>query len=268
MSKGKIYTLITFFISFCVVIGGWFLTKRLLDRREEEFLNGAGQIALQQSESSLLAESGQNITAEGTPNENEFYGEALSETMIEMILIIWESGGYKLPCEPGEGQMNMEQAIIAGRDWIANLAEKGILPAYLGECSFDKTDAAFYTLDAEVSFEEALLNFWEITYIEDDVKITLTIHEVSRQVWKADILMDAEKMLYDVCPDEELLEIAFPFMIVNKTGITQDNQAIYKSFPEGKVLAALKRATIKINKEQEIARLMLWLCVGDEQMDG
>lgn len=264
MSKGKIDTLILFFISFCVVIGGWFLTKRLLERRKEEFLNGAGQIALQQSESSLLAESGQNIAAEGTPSENEFYKEALSETMTEMILITWESGGYKLPCEPGEGQMNMEQAIIAGRDWIANLAERGILPAYLKEGSFDKTDAAFYTLNTEVSFEKALLNFWEITYTEGDVKITLTIHEVSRQVWKADILMDAEKMIYDVCPDEELLEIAFPFVMTNGTGTIQDNQTIYISFPEGRVLAALKRATIKINKEQETARLMLWLCAGDE----
>ncbi len=264
MSKGKIYTLITFFISFCVVIGGWFLTKRLLNRREEEFLNGTGQITLQQSESTLLAENGLNITAEGTLNENEFHGEALSETMMEMILIVWDGGGYKLPCEPGEGQMNMEQAIIEGRDWIASLAEKGILPAYLGECSFDKTDAAFYTLDTEVSFEKALLNFWAITYTEGDVKITLTIHEVSRQVWKADILMDADKMIYDACPDEEILETAFPFMAVNETGITQDNQAIYKSFPEGKVLAALKRATIVINKEQETARLILWLCTGGE----
>lgn len=264
MSKGKIYTLITFFLSFCVVIGGWFLAKRLLDRREEEFLNGTGQIVLQQSESALLAESGQNITAEGTGNKNEFYGEALSETTMEMILTVWESGGYKLPCEPGEDQMNMEQAIIEGRNWIAGLAEKDILPAYLEECSFDKTDAAFYTLDAEVSFEEALLNFWEITYTEGDVKITLTIHEVSRQVWKADILMDADRMIYDTYPDEELLEIAFPFMMTNETGTIWDNQTIYKSFPEGKVLAALKRSEIKIDKEQETARLMLWLCAGDK----
>lgn len=264
MSKGKLYTLITFFISFCVVIGGWFLTKRLLNQREEEFLNGTGQIALQQSESALLAESGQNFTAEGMLDGSEFHGEALSETMMEMILAAWESGGYKLPCEPGEGQMNMEQAITTGRDWIAGLAEKGILPAYLGECSFDKTDAACYTLDTEVSFEGALLNFWEITYTEGDVKITVTIHAVSRQVWKADILMDADKMIYGACPDEELLKIAFPFMMDNEAGIIQDNQTIYKSFPEGKVFAALKRSEIKITEGQESARLILWLCAGNE----
>lgn len=264
MSKGKIYTLFTFFVSFCVVIGGCFFTKRLLNQREEEFLNSTGQIALQQSESALLAESGQNITVEGIPAGSEFREEALSETMMEMILVVWESGGYKLPCEPGEGQMNMEQAITMGRDWIASLAEEGILPAYLGECSFDKTDAAFFTLDTEVSFEGALLNFWEITYTEGDVKITLTIHAVSTQVWKADILMDADKMIYDACPGDELLKIAFPFMMDNEAGIIQDNQIIYKSFPEGKVLAALKRSQIKITEGQESARLILWLCAGNE----
>lgn len=264
MSKGKAYTMITFFISFCVVIGGWFLTKRRLNQREEEFLNGTGQITLQQSESALLSGREQGITEEGILNENEFHGKTLSETMMEMILIVWEEGGYKLPCEPGEGQMNMEQAIIRGRDWIANLAERGILPAYLGECSFDKTDAAFYTLDTEVSFEEVLLNFWEITYTEGDVKIALTIHEVSGQVWKADILMDMDKMIYDSCSDEELLEIVFPFMMGNETEITQDNQIVYKSFPEGKVLAALKRSELKTNREQAIARLMLWLCIKNE----
>lgn len=268
MSKGKIYTLITFFVSFCVVIGGWFLTKRLLNQREEEFLNSTGQIALQQSESALLAESGQNIAPDGIMDGNEFHGEVLSEAMMEMVLFVWESGGYKLPCEPGEGQMNMEQAIITGRDWIASLAEEGILPAYLGECSFDKTDAALYTFDTEVAIERALLNYWEITYTEGDVKIALTIHAVSGQVWKADILMEEDKMIYDACPDEELLEIAFPFMMDNEAGIIQDNQTIYKSFPEGKVLAALKRSQIKIvnvqESVQESARLILWLCAGNE----
>lgn len=46
MCKGKMYTLIPFLLSFCVVIGGWFLTKKLLNQREEEFLNSTGQIVL------------------------------------------------------------------------------------------------------------------------------------------------------------------------------------------------------------------------------
>lgn len=261
MSKGKLYTLLTFIISFCVVIGGWFLTERLLNQREQEFLNSTGQIALQQSESALF----ENVMAEGMPDGSEFHGETLSETMMEMILAVWESGGYKQPCEPGEGQMNMEQAIMEGRGWIANLAKKGILPGYLEECSFDKTDAVCYTLDVEVLFEEALLNFWEIAYTEGDVKVTLTIHAVSGQVWKADILMDADKMIYEVYSEEELLEIAFPFMMSNETGTIQDNPTIYKSFPEGKVFAALKRSTIKITDEQVRDRLVVWLCSGQEK---
>ncbi len=264
MRKGKMYTLISFLLSFCVVIGGWFLTKKLLSQREEEFLNSTGQIVLKQSESLLWAESGKNMTEERTGNENVSDRETISETMMERILTVWESGGYQLLCEPGEDQMNMEQAIMEGKDWIANLTEKGVLPAYLEEGSFDKTDAAFYTLDEEVPFAKTLLNFWEITYTEGDVKITLKIHEVSGQVWKADILMDADKMIYDACPDEELLETAFPFLKTNETETIQDHQTIHKRFPEGKVFAALKRSEIKIDKEQETARLMLWLCAGDE----
>lgn len=204
------------------------------------------------------------MTEERTGNENVYDGETLSETIMERILAVWESGGYQLPCEPGEDQMNMEQAIMEGKDWIVNLAEKGVLPAYLGEGSFDKTDAAFYTLDEEVLFAETLLNYWEVTYTEGDIKITLKIHEVSGQVWKADILMDADKMIYDACSDEELLEIAFPFLKTNETEVIRDHQTIYKSFSEGKVFAALKRSEIKIDKEQETARLMLWLCTEDK----
>ena len=264
MHKRKMDTLIPFLLSFCVAVGGWFLTKKLLNQREEEFLNSAGQIALKQSESVILAESGKKVMEEGTGNENVYDGETLSESMMERILAVWESGGYQLPCEPGEGQMNMEQAIMEGRDWIANLAEKEVLPAYLGEGSFDRTDAAFYTLDEEVLFAETLLNYWEVTYTEGDVKIILTIHEISGQVWKADIFMDADKKIYDACSDEELLEVAFPFLKTNEMETIRDHQTIYKGFPEGKVFAALKRSEIKIDKEQETARFILWLCTGNE----
>lgn len=264
MSKDKIYTLTAFSLSFSIVFGGWFLIKNLLNQRAVEFLNGAGQIALQSSEVALFSGSEPKDILEGVSGQGNFKGEALSEDMMEKVLTIWENGGRELPHEPKKRQMKMEQAITAGRNWIVVLAEKKILPSYLGECSFDKTNAKLCALDVEVSFDDALMSFWEITYIGSDVKIILTIHAVSGQVWKADISMNGDKMIYGACSEEELLEIAFPIMIGENDETMKVNQAIYKSFPEGRVYAAVKRDQIAVDKQKPAERLLLWLCTAPE----
>lgn len=251
-NKGKISTLLLFMLSFCVVFGGWFLTKRLLNYRMEEFLDSTGQIVVNLSEITLLPEE--------TANPTEFQGTILSEEMIEKVLIVWEEGGYKQLHEPLEGQMTMEQAIAAGRNWIAVLSEKGILPYYLKECSFDKTDAKLCTLDLEVSFEKTLLSLWEIEYIEQNTKIILSIHAASGQIWKADISMNEDEMIYGGLSDGELLNVAFPFMPNESTESKEVKNIVYKCFPNKKVYAAVSRSQFVVNEQKPISQMILWLC--------
>ncbi len=287
MNKKNVNFWVTLFLSFCVVVGGWFVTKQLLRQRERELLGGAQQIALKQSEPSFIQETEENAPEEEAEGKGEFHGEPLSEETIEDILTVWESGGgYKIPCEPGEGQMTMEQAIDQGKEWIAALADQDILPASLAENDFDRIDAVLYSLDREVPVEIAkpydwgvavlpqpsvaaegisekkLLQYWEVTYTEGDSRMTLAIHAVSGQVWKANLVMEAGKMNSGGRSGDEILKIAFPDTGSVEVSLAWDNLTLYRSFPEGKVFVALRWSQIIMGEDQNRESLDMWLCTG------
>lgn len=256
MSRGKIYTLLIFCLSFGVVFGGWFLTKKMLDRKEAEILAEKGQISVQIANVDV---------SEKDPSAEYFEGEVLKEDVIAEVLAVWNIGGHEVFHEPMAGQMDMEQAITAGRDWIDMLANRNILPGYLSECSFDETSAVLCSLDSHVSLEKELISYWKVTYVEGDVEIELTIHALSGQVWYANISMNEDKMLYGTCSDEEILSIAFPFLTSDKAGVVVGNSTIYKISEEGNVYATLKRDSVLVDKEEPRARLLLGLCTDIEE---
>ncbi len=258
MSKGKIYTFLMFSLSLTVVFCGWFLTKELLRLQEIEYLSVKGQVSL---------ETSKEDKEENNPVvQEEFVGETLSEEMIAEVLKVWEAGGREILHEPMAGQMNMEQAIKAGREWIDMLSKNNILPVYLTEHQFSDTSAVLSTLDSQGTLKESLISYWKITYAESDVKIILTIHASSGQVWKADISMSEEKMLFGTCTDEELLAIAFPFMTEENAEMIVEADAVYKIKinENGKVHATLKRESIVVDKQEPVERLILGLRTDNE----
>ena len=141
MNKSKLYAVVVFLLSFGVVIGGWFLTGTLLRQKQEEFLDRTGRIALQPAENSLFSSNQPGDTEGDLADDTLFEGQLLSEGMMAEVLAVWESGGNELPHEPQKGQMNMEQAIETGKEWIADMAGCGIVPEELAECDFDKVTA-------------------------------------------------------------------------------------------------------------------------------
>lgn len=241
MSKGRISMLLVFCLSFAVVFGGWFFTKEMLGRKEAEILAGRGRLAMEIPES----DSGEA----GYDAQEAFEGEELSEDMMAEILKVWEAGGRELLHEPLAGQMDMEQAITAGGDWIGRMAEHSILPSCLAEGLFDSTSAVLCTLDGETSLEESLISYWRVTYMKGGIKIILTIHALSGQVWNADISMREDEMMLSACSEEELLAAAFPFI----TFITGNE-----------VHAAYKREDIVVNKQEPIVRLLFSLHTEEE----
>lgn len=247
MNKGKIYTLLVFSLSFTVVIGGWFLTKGMLNSKETETLDVKGQVFVDVSEAD---KTGSDTTVQG-----DFEGEVLSEETMAEVLAVWEAGGREVYHEPMAGQMNMEQAIKAGRDWINTLTENNILPVDLLECSFESINAVLCTLDSQASLERSLISYWTVTYKENDMEIILRIHAASGQVWKADISMSEDKMLYGTCSDEELLAIAFPFLTGDNTEVAIDEDTAYKICERGKVYATLKRDSVVVNRMEPVARI-------------
>lgn len=202
--KGKIYTAVVVAVSLCIVFGGWFLTKKLLDKKEEEFLNGTGTVALRSSQTALLAQE------EAQEEANAFKEQEIPEELMQEILLLWSYGGKEMPHEPKEEQMNMEQAIEAGRRWIAVLAEHEIVPRALTNGDFDKITAQLSTVETETELDERLLSRWTLEYMKDDVDINLTIHAMSGEVWDANISMMAYSSLAYEYSLTELLDLMFP----------------------------------------------------------
>ena len=174
-------------------------------------------------------------------------------------LAVWEMGGPEVLHEPLPGQIDMEQAIQIGRDWITALVENSILPANLSEDNFGYIKAVLCTPDSNESLEQAFLSCWKVVYMKEDIKIDLKIHALSGQVWNAEISMQESKMLPETLSEKEMLTIAFPFMPA-EMGINEETSDTYKISEKGQVYATVKRDRILVNKEEPIARLFLNLC--------
>ncbi|MCI8801426.1 MAG: hypothetical protein HFH88_16705 [Lachnospiraceae bacterium] len=269
MSKRKPYALIALFLlSFGVVIGGWFLTEELLLQRQEEFLERTGRIARHTGMPSALQPEETAPFSSNQPGEpggdlaegSLFEGQPLSEEMMAEVLSAWESGGNELPHEPRKGQINMEQAIDIGKEWIAVMAECGIAPEGLAECDFDKVAARLCTLDTQVSFDDSLLSCWLVQYTENDLVVSLTVHASSGKIWKASLSMKERDRASNESSYEEMLEIAFPFI---ERGSTQnadlENNDFCAIMPEGLVYAAVKEYQIAVKNQDPIIVIDFWL---------
>ncbi len=260
MNKSKMYALIIFMLSFGAVIGGWFLTEALLYQKQEEFLDRTGRIALQSAESSLFSTEQPGEAGGDLTEETAFEGQPLSEEMMAKVLAVWESGGNELPHEPQKGQMNMEQAIDAGKDWITVMADYGIAPEKLAECDFDKVTAKLCTLDTQVDFDDSLLSYWLIQFTENDVTVSLTVHAASGEIWKASLSMkESDRSSKEYSPDE-MLEIAFPF--TNRGSmetVNLINNATCEIMPGGLIYAAVKERQTKVDTQEVVITLDFWL---------
>ena len=251
MRKDKIYTLLVFCLSFTVMSGGWFLIKGLLYYKEREMLSAKGQIVLENTKTDR-EENNSGV-------QGNFVPQVLSEEQMAAILTVWEAGGREILHEPMAGQINMEQAIEAGEKWIISLAEKQILSAGFIGYSFRDTSAVLYTLDSAVLLEESWISYWKITYTGDDVKIVLKIHAATGQVWKADISMNEDKMLYGVCTNEEVIAAAFPFLTGISARIIIEDSKVYKVSENGIISATLKRDSVVVDKQTPVEKLLLSL---------
>ena len=257
MSKRKIYTVLILCVSLAVIIGGWFFIRGMLYRKETEILAHKGEIL------GIVADT-EVIVNEKKPETGKSEGVVLGEDEISEVLTVWNTGGREVLHEPLPGQMNMEQAINAGKEWIGRLAENGILPEHLSGCSFDNISAVLCSPDSGIYMERDYLSYWKVTYVKGDVEIGLIIHALNGQVWNASITMNEDNMLYGTCSDQEILSIAFPFLENGdeETGVNNNTQ--YKITEKGTIYATIKRDSIMIDREEPKARLLLGLCTNTE----
>lgn len=281
-NKSKFYTGVLVLLAFAVVFGGWFLTVKLLKQREEKFLAGTGAVSMKASEMSLFADNkkgsvtekniittveggdaGNADTAAGIlaviedpETETEFHGISMSESVRARILIVWEEAETRVIHEPEEDQMNMEQAIVTGQDWIKSMAGYGKIPDRLKDYVFEETYASFYTPQSKwvlyPEFDKSLFSYWNVQFEGEGISVGMKIHAASGEVWYADFSVEDNLVEYSMVSypgagdsgesdsvaespgqagdsgevvglvqsdaPEELLERAFPFMVKDGVG--------------------------------------------------
>lgn len=280
-NKSKFYTGVLVLLAFAVVFGGWFLTVKLLKQREEKFLAGTGAVSMKASEMSLFADNkkgsvtekniittveggdaGNADTAAGISSviedpetETEFHGISMSESVRARILIVWEEAETRVIHEPEEDQMNMEQAIVTGQDWIKSMAGYGKIPDRLKDYVFEETYASFYTPQSKgvlyPEFDKSLFSYWNVQFEGEGISVGMKIHAASGEVWYADFSVEDNLVEYSMVsypgagdsgesdsaaesPEAgtsgevvglvqsdapgELLERAFPFMVKDGVG--------------------------------------------------
>lgn len=251
-SKGKLYTVILFILSLTVVFGGWFAARELLIRGQEEFLDKSGQVSLRSSGAAFLAE--QDDAGE------EEVEEAYEETIRE-ILTVWENAGSELPHEPKDGQIEMEQAIEAGKAWITDLAQQRMIPEELAGCEFDKTSAKLCAREAQGYVDESMLSYWSVQYIKRDITISLIIHAVYGEVWRADITMNDREEAAGNFTVEELLKAAFPFIESDAREIVNlADDITYETLPKGLVYAAVSMVSTSVDQSASgTEKISFWL---------
>ena len=201
MNKSIIYTILIVLLSFTVVSGGWFLMNKMLDRKEEKILGQTGQITV-----GMAAKDNQDAE----DKEESFSGQKLSEKERIKVLKIWETGKKLIPHEPLEGQMNMEQAIAKGEEWIDTVGKSENLIFADAVSEFENTSAKLCSFEDKTEVEKAKISFWEIQYENAGMHILLKIHALSGEVWSAEITTE-ESERESSGLDGELLKAAFPF---------------------------------------------------------
>ncbi len=320
-NKSKFYTGVLVLLAFAVVFGGWFLTVKLLKQREEKFLAGTGAVSMKASEMSLFADNkkgsvtekniittveggdaGNADTAAGIlaviedpETETEFHGISMSESVRARILIVWEEAETRVIHEPEEDQMNMEQAIVTGQDWIKSMAGYGKIPDRLKDYVFEETYASFYTPQSKgvpyPEFDKSLFSYWNVQFEGEGISVGMKIHAASGEVWYADFsvednLVEYSMVSYPGASDSaaespeagtsgevvglvqsdapgELLERAFPFMVkdgVGKESVTDLREnTVYQMFPEGSVYAAVRRYNLYAKGNENVTVTVFWI---------
>lgn len=263
LSKEKIYTLLTFALSLTVIIAGWFFTQSMLKQKEASMLARRGQLYVGSSNLGVF-DNDPSIVAGESGHENTLIKNHLSEEDIGEILAVWERGGKELPHEPKPGQLDMAQAIDAGKNWVTAMAEQGILPQELIGSDYDNVSAKLLSLETQNGLDSTMLSYWSVQFTEGDTVIRLTIHAVCGEIWRANIAMKGDENKLAEYTAEELLVMAFPF--IGEGGKEQQvriDNITYLNMGESVVYAAVMQSFIAIGEEEPILQVNLWLSTSE-----
>jgi len=209
MIKKNVLTVIGIILSFAIAGGGWVATSWLIDMESYRLLSGTTSFVVDIP----IVE----ITYLNDENDYPNIRLGLTDSEIISVLKNWELTDYRRPHEPASGQIDMEQAIEAGRAALTFLYNHHILPA--GILEFSHVGAI---LSQNVPQGEAFLplmySYWTVTFRNDNMLMFMTINAVTGRVWNIEAIVNVNARDVVMQPlglstgDGGLMEILDAFM--------------------------------------------------------
>lgn len=255
MSRDRINSLLMLFLSFVVIVGGWFIMNRILAEKEDSMMKQMGQITIQ-SDNEDKNKSEDIAGAE--KEEGEFEGQELSEKEMIQVLKIWEAGGKETPHEPLGSQMNMEQAVAKGKEWIDCMETRKMLFSSETTKEMDKISAKLCTFSEEAKIGTEMISFWEVSFLKANLQIIFKIHAMSGEIWSAEITMEEKDSVVQIL-DEEFLAAAFPFISIEDRKIYKEGNISYMQNNTESLYLMAEKSEIRINSSPPTVIYKLWL---------
>ena len=182
ISKYK-YTFVSLIFAAFFIFGSMAAMNHILRIREARLLTESGRVEV---ESPVRAwedweNEEENPVSEGMRSERYI----LNMQQVEDAIQCWNDRIGMILHDPVEGQISMEEAIIAGEDWLIEMK--------IGE----DMDAMAYSVNAELGVGgqmedageklEAYYSFWTVQYSGQSMSAILYINAVTGKVWGAKI---------------------------------------------------------------------------------
>ena len=174
MIKKNVLTAFGIILSFGIAVGGWLATSWLIDRESYRLLSGTSSFVVDVPTIEVVYTNSED--------DEPYIVLGLTENEIVSILRNWEMTENRRPHEPAAGQLNMEQAIAAGREGLDFLYNHNVLPTDM--YGFNSVSAI---LSQNVPQGEVFLplrySYWEVTFRTQRISVEMTINAVTGQIW-------------------------------------------------------------------------------------
>lgn len=197
MNKTHLYHFLSIASAALIAFGSMAGMNGILQARQRQLLTERGRTEI---ESPVRVWEGWDTDGENVMNEDTGDGRAvLTVEQAEAAIENWNNREKIILHEPVSGQISMEKAIEAGKEWLIEM-----------EIGTNPQEAASYSANAKLGVGvqrqeitkplEAYYSFWTVQYLNEFVNAELYINALTGKVWGAEITLygePPEKMSYE-----------------------------------------------------------------------
>lgn len=171
------------------VVGSSFAAGGLLAVRERRLLSGYGV---------MEAQTPAFFWEEKEAEDPGTGGEAPQMQQVESALRAWQECRGEILHEPMAGQISMEEAFEAARDWIRSMAAKECFPSGLleeqGRLADEESLTAVLSMAVgEEKETEPLCSYWKVNFANPHARIALSVNALTGCVWEAEVVLYEER---------------------------------------------------------------------------